>query len=323
MRLMASLRATHISDPGCPFAYSAMPFLTALRWRYGDQLDWRHVLIGLTEDRIQYEQRGYTPVRMVRAQRRFRFYGMPFGGGPKPRMAATARACRLVVATRLTRPDLEWPVFRALQFTQFTTALPFDDDTALRDAIARVPELDAGELLALLDSPEVSEAYEADRAEARTAEGSPTAMQGKAAQTDGPVRYTAPSLVFETEEGRRLEAGGFQPLEAYDVLVANLDPTLERRPPATGAREVLERFPYGLTTREVAVAMWDGLGIPDDAAAEDALLDLVASGDAAQTRIGDGELWAAADARFVRQDAQSASTTTTSASTNSTKKTAV
>ena len=44
------------------------------------------------------------------------------------------------------------------------------------------------------------------------------------------MRYTAPSLVFE-QDGRRLEAGGFQPVEAYDVLLANLDPTLERTPP--------------------------------------------------------------------------------------------
>jgi hypothetical protein len=47
------------------------------------------------------------------------------------------------------------------------------------------------------------------------------------------VRYTAPSVVFELE-GRRLEGGGFQPIEAYDVLIANLDPTLERTPPPAG-----------------------------------------------------------------------------------------
>ena len=36
------------------------------------------------------------------------------------------------------------------------------------------------------------------------------------------------------EDGLRLEAGGFQPVEAYDVVVANLDPTLERRAAARG-----------------------------------------------------------------------------------------
>src|SRR3712207_3330100 len=149
---VAPLRITHISDPGCPFAYSAMPFITALQWRYGDQIEWRHVMIGLTEDRTQYEQRGYTPLLMARGNRKFARFGMPFGREPKPRMAATARACRLVVATRLTQPALEWPIFRALQFTQFTTTLPLDTDEALRDALARVPELDAEQLMGMLDS---------------------------------------------------------------------------------------------------------------------------------------------------------------------------
>jgi 2-hydroxychromene-2-carboxylate isomerase len=147
------LLVTHLSDPGCPFAYSALPFLTALQWRYGDRLAWRHVLIGLTESASQYEARGYTPLRSAIGNRRFRRHGMPFQRVPKPRLAATARACRLVVATRLTCPELEWAVFRSLQFTQFTTALAFDDDAALRDALARVPGLYAGPLLDRLEHP--------------------------------------------------------------------------------------------------------------------------------------------------------------------------
>ena len=109
-----------------------------------------------------------------------------------------------------------------------------DDPDDLADALHRVDGLDVPALLAALDSPEVEGAYQADRAEARTAEGSPTEAQGKAAQTDGPVRYTAPSLVFARDE-RRLEAGGFQPVEAYDVLLANLDPTLGAHAAARGS----------------------------------------------------------------------------------------
>jgi hypothetical protein len=62
------------------------------------------------------------------------------------------------------------------------------------------------------------------------------------------VRYTAPSLVFDGPAGQKLETGGFQPIEAYDVVIANLDPTLERRPPANDPVEVLSAFPYALTT---------------------------------------------------------------------------
>ena len=297
----APIRITHLSDPGCPFAYSAMPFITALQWRYGDQIAWRHVMIGLTEDRTQYEDRGYTPLLMARGNRRFRRFGMPFAREPKPRMAATARACRLVVATRLTQPDLEWPIFRALQFTQFTTSLPLDADEALRDALARVPEIDADRLMAMLDSPEVTEAYEADRAEARTAEGGATEFQGKAANTDGKVRFTAPSLLIETADGRRLEVGGFQPLEAYDVAIANLDRSLTRRAPASDVREVVEAFDHALVTREVSTILSDGLDPADDALAEDELLEHVAAGEVTSTPLGDGTLWRTVGAgRFSR-----------------------
>lgn len=299
----APIRITHISDPGCPFAYSAMPFISALHWRYGDQIDWRHVMIGLTEDRTQYEERGYTPLLMARGNRRFRRFGMPFAREPKPRMAATARACRLVVAVRLTRPELEWPMFRALQFTQFTTAHPLDSEDALRDALARVPELDAEELLRMLDTDAVTEAYEADRAEARTAEGGATEFQGKAANTDGKVRFTAPSLLIETADGRSLEVGGFQPLEAYDVAIANLDRSLTRRGPASDVREVVEAFPYALSTREISTILSNGLDPADDAAAEDELLELVSAGEVESTMLGDGTLWRSSSARFTRDDA--------------------
>ena len=82
----------------------------------------------------------------------------------------------------------------------------------------------------LIDSPEVVEAYRADKDETRKAAGSAAELQGKTATTDGPVRFTAPSIVFE-QNGTRLVAGGFQPVEAYDILVANLDPELHREPP--------------------------------------------------------------------------------------------
>ena len=45
---------THFTDPGCPWAYSASPALATLRWRYGDQLRWTLVTIGLAEDSALY-----------------------------------------------------------------------------------------------------------------------------------------------------------------------------------------------------------------------------------------------------------------------------
>ena len=42
------ISATLYTDPGCPWAYSEIPALRVLQWRYGEQLDWRLVVIGLT-----------------------------------------------------------------------------------------------------------------------------------------------------------------------------------------------------------------------------------------------------------------------------------
>ena len=66
-------------------------------------------------------------------------------------------------------------------------------------------------IVGALDDDQVSTAYEADRALARTAVGGPTEFQGKAAQSDGPVRYTAPSLIMRVGE-RTLEGVAFSPL---------------------------------------------------------------------------------------------------------------
>jgi predicted DsbA family dithiol-disulfide isomerase len=284
------ISATLYSDPACPWAYSESPALRVLEWRYGDQLDWRLVLIGLTEDASQYQARGYTPLRGALGQLRFRRYGMPFSPAPKRRISATARACRAVVAARLANPGSEFAAFRALQLANFTSPLVLDEDSELASALAGVPGIDAQQIVAALDSPQVTEAYEHDRRESRTAAGSPSEFQGKAAATDGPVRYTAPSVVFELD-GRRLEAGGFQPVEAYDVLIANLDPTLHREPPPPTPAALLERFPHGLTTQEVAALMTDGNDAPDRLSAESALLELAASGHLLRQPLGDDALW--------------------------------
>jgi predicted DsbA family dithiol-disulfide isomerase len=294
------LSVTAFMDPGCPWAYSAGPALAVLRWRYGSELDWRLVTIGLTEDAEQYVRRGYSPVRSAANYRNFgRRFGMPFGTEPRPRMVATGRACRAIVAARLRHPGREWAVLRALQFAWFTTPLVLDEDAAIRQAISGVPGIDAPAIIAALDDPELERAYQADRDETRSAAGGPTEAQGKAANSDGRVRFTAPSLVFETGDQRR-EAGGFQPVEAYDVVIANLDPTLARRPAADHAKDVLAAFPDGLTTQEVAAAMTPHLGEVDRAAAEAELIELVAEGHATRVGLGDDALWLTGAASLAR-----------------------
>ncbi len=286
---------TFISDPGCPWGYSAAPSLAALQWRYGPRLRWRLVTIGLAEDASLYEERGYDPIMMGQRMEMFRQFGMPFTQGPRERLTGTGRACRALHAVRLVSPGDEITAFRALQLGWFTTRMLMDEDPNIATALGRVPGLDVPAVMGLVDSPEVEASYQADRAEARTAAGSPTEFQGKAANTDGAVRYTAPSLIFRAGEAS-LEAGGFQPMEAYDVIVANLDPAGSRRGvPDDRPEDVLAEFPLGLTTQEVAEVMRTDIEKPiDRRAAAQMLIRAVGRGAVQVEPVGDDALWSVA-----------------------------
>jgi protein-disulfide isomerase-like protein with CxxC motif len=293
----ASISLTLFNDPACPWGYSAIPALRTIEWRYGLQLDWRLVLIGLSEDASQYIERGYSPIKSSIGQLGFRRFGMPFAIEPKSRVSATAPACRVVSAARLRSPGSEWRVLRALQLAQFTSPLVLEDLDGVRSVLEQLVGLDADAIMDAVDSEAVEASYRADHAESRRAAGGPGALQGKTANTDGAERYTAPSVVF-ARDGQRLEATGFQPVEVYDVLVANLDPTLVRRGPAASALEVLTGLadsPHGpdVTTIEVAQIMAAGNDPVDRDGAEAELLQLVADGRARRVALGDGATWVA------------------------------
>ena len=290
------IETTLYTDPACPWAYSANPALRVLEWRYGDQLAWRLVLIGLREDAAGLLERGYDAARAALGQLRFRQrYGMPFAAVPKERPAGTGRGCRAVVAARLLEPGSEWHVLRALQLANFTTPLLLDDTELIRDALRSVAAVDADAIADRLDDPDVIEAYERDRAEARTAAGTAAEAQGKTSTSDGPVRFTAPSIIFE-RAGQRLVAGGWQPVLAYDVLVANLDPAIRRTPPPESPAHLFERFADGLTTAEVAALLAEGPDpVPDLQAAEQALIRLAADGVVERQPLGQDALWRPAE----------------------------
>jgi len=256
------------------------------------------VLIGLSESAEAYEARGYTPDRLLRTQHLFsERFDMPYSFERKPRMAGTSRACRAIVAAREIDPALGEAALRALQLMHFTSANLLDDDQALRSALAAVPAVDADALVARIDEPDVVAAYEADRAFARSAEGSPTHAQDRFSTSDGPVRYTAPSVIFEDEHGARLEVGGFQPFEAYDTILANLDVGLERRAAPGHILEALLEFPDGLTTAELASVMRPSdLADADLEATVTEAAELAAAGTVIRDPTGRDAIWRAGDA---------------------------
>jgi protein-disulfide isomerase-like protein with CxxC motif len=295
---MPRVQALHFTDPGCPWAYSARPAHARLRWRFGDQLDWRLVAIGLSEDTERYRAAGRTPESMIQGWRMFgERFGMPFLLEPKSRLSATSRACRALIAVREQDPERADPALRALQTLQFATSGLLDEDDDIRSALTGVPGVDAEAAVAAIDDPDTISAYEKDRALTRSAEGSPTHAQDRHSTSDGPVRYTAPSLVFEHEDGRRIEAGGFQPFEAYDLVLANLDPGLERRPAPDDALAALEAFPDGLTTAEVASLLRPSELVDADlGAAEEQLRSLAAAGRVKRRPLGEDAVWGLAEA---------------------------
>ena len=249
-------------------------------------------MIGLAEDPQRYIDAGYTPTRSTIGQQSyFKRFGMPLLMEPRARVTATSRACRAIVATRLLHPGREDDVLRALQLAWFTTTLLLDQDADIAQALARLDGLDVEAVIAAIDDERTIAAYEDDKAQTRSAEGGPTDFQGKARQTDGPVRYSAPSLVFHSAGGQRLEAGGFQSIEAYDVLIANLDPTLERQAPPEEPIEALRRFPDGLVTQELAAILAQNNQLPDRAAAERALIELTGAGAVHREALADDALW--------------------------------
>jgi predicted DsbA family dithiol-disulfide isomerase len=302
------ITAWHFSDPGCPWAYSSRPAIARLRWRFGDQLDWRLVMIGLSETADRYEEMGFTPGRMATGMRKFeQRFGMPFGSGVKPRMAPTSRACRAVVAAREESPELGYAALRALQLMQFTTTGLLDDDDALRGALEEVDGLDAAAIVDRIDDPAIVALYEEDKARSRSADGRPTHVQNRHANSDGAVRYTAPTVIFEMPDGRWLEVGGFQPFESYDTALANLDASLERRPAPERAAEAVLAYPIGLTTAEVAAIMrGSDTEDADIHATEGALISAVDDGELVCIPMGTDALWRPASAVGAEPDALSA-----------------
>jgi hypothetical protein len=217
---------------------------------------------------------------------------MPFGSGVKSRLAPSTRACRAVIAAREESMELGYAALRAIQLMQFTTPGLLDDDAHLREALEEVDGLDAAAVVARIDDPAIVALYEEDKARTRSAEGRPTHVQNRHAESDGPVRYTAPSIIFEMPDGTWHEVGGFQPFESYDNALANLDPELERRPTPERAADAVLAYPIGLTTAEVASIMRPSdLEDADQHGTEHELIAAVADGELVMQPMGTDALW--------------------------------
>jgi predicted DsbA family dithiol-disulfide isomerase len=250
---VADVCITEFTDPGCPWAWSAEPFRRRLSWIYGDHVEWRTAMVVLAESPDEYAEKGFTPERQSESFRNISAaHGMPIDTRRRPRMAATAPACRAVVAARLHAPEEERLLLRRLRVRHFSGELL--DDAATIAGAAADAGLDTGDLETWMADPAVAEALAADKAHAREPLPAAQVLDERLANWSGGRRYTCPSYeITRLSDGVRIAVPGFQPFAAYDVVTANLVPGTHRRDPPETVGECLTWAECALATKEVAV----------------------------------------------------------------------
>jgi predicted DsbA family dithiol-disulfide isomerase len=248
---MSIVAIEHFTDPTCPWAFSAEPQRLRLRWLYGDQLTWTDRMVVLSEDAAEVEK-VFPPELHAKAmgmiQSRF---GMPIDTTQRPRSAASAPACAAVVAARLFAPERQEALLRGLRVRVMGGELP--DDQATIAGAAQDAGIDPGELQGWTETEDAISALAADRAAARDPLPAAKLLDHKLGGPPEERRYTCPSYVAMTEATGATTAPGYQPIESYEVLLANIAPGLDRREEPSGVAEVLAWAGTPLATAEVAL----------------------------------------------------------------------
>lgn len=240
------IEITLFTDPACPFAFSAEPARLRLRWHYGDGLSWRLAMIVLTLEPGEADKlAGGASGLQAR-------YGMPIHPGPAARPASSEPACRAVVAARLHAPTAEGRLLRALRVRTMAGGLL--DDPQLIVAAARDAELDPDQLQAWVAEPATEEALQQDIADSRHPSPAARALNHKLGGPEHQRRYTAPSYELKSAQASSC-VPGFNPVEAYEAAIANLDPGLVRQPPPETTAELLAWAEAPLATAEIVQIM--------------------------------------------------------------------
>ena len=245
------MKVTLYTDPGCPFGFNAQRQELQLMWHYGHAADIERCMIVLADRSSSFEERGLSPAMVAGSRERLaRLYGMPMGREPVDRLAATIDACRAYVGARMHAPDRSLALLRALRRRAHSDQQPLDEPETIAQA-AEDAGLAAGDVEAWLVDGEVEAALRADMAATRDPLPEALALPHKLSKSDGGLRYSTSSAVFE-HDGRRVVAAGFQPFAVYEVAMANVAPDVERRAAPETAHEVLAWAPFALATAEVA-----------------------------------------------------------------------
>jgi predicted DsbA family dithiol-disulfide isomerase len=243
----APIQITLFTDPACPFAFSAEPVRLALRWRYGDGLEWRLRMIVLTLEPGEADKLAEGAPGL---QRR---YGMPIAPHPYPRPFSSEPACRAVVAVReYCGQPAAGRLLRGLRVRAMAGGL-LDDERLIRSAGTEAGVYPS-DLRRWSASTSTDGALRSDIAAARDPSPGARALDHKLGGPRKQRRYTAPS--YELSNGERsISVPGFNPAEVYETAIANLAPALARRDPPTDVSELLRWADVPLATAEVVEIM--------------------------------------------------------------------
>jgi predicted DsbA family dithiol-disulfide isomerase len=245
------VEVTIYTDPGCPFGFNAQRQETQLLWHYGEDLVVLRRMIVLTERSSSFEELGLSREMVAGNAKRLRSsYGMPMVTEPPDRLAATLQACRVYVGARLRDPARADLLLRALRRRAFSEGQPLDDLDTIH-AAGRDVGIAADALDEWLADELVELALREDMAATRAPLPEALALAHRLSRSDGGLRYSTASAVFERGD-RRVVMPGFQPFAVYEVAVAKVGPEIARRPPPHTVDEILFWAPYPLATAEVA-----------------------------------------------------------------------
>ncbi len=217
-----------------------------LRWLYGDQLAWQTKLIVLTREPGEAEKLAAGAPNLQR------IYGMPIDPAPYPQVSSSEPACLAVVAARVHAPAHADRLLRRLRVRRMNSGLL--DDPALIAAAARDAGLEPAALAEWCTGDAARAALEDDARAARTPSPAARALDHKLGGPHGERRYTAPSYEL-SHGGGRAAVPGFNPIEAYEVVLANLAHELERRPKPESVEELLAWAGEPLATAEVLAVL--------------------------------------------------------------------
>lgn len=240
------------TDPTCPFAYSLEPVIWRLKWLYGDSITWNDRMIVLSG--YNGEISPMTPKLISQSRKYLRSqHEMPMNITEMPRVSKSYLVCKSYVAVKCFAPKFADLFLRNLRIASMNNALL--DEQIVVDEVAVKTGLTPSDIHQWLDNPKTTEALTTDAIDARNPGINAKHYSHKLSTTStGVVRYPASSFVFSYGD-TIYELPGFWPLEAYEAIIGNLIPKVQRNDDPAKVIEVLKWANTPLATIELVTIM--------------------------------------------------------------------